>query len=190
MCLPRASLLGTFGLYSLLAASTHTQMRCVWENNELFFCHNSRPKKQRGVMCYESCSSFATNTSVVMKAGSLLSVEMQRKSEGKACVCVCVSVCVGGSGSVSSWAHLLLCKSTPPAFQMPSSAVPPLLPLDPTHTLFSSFSVSANPILLSAPSRPLGPASPSLSRQESLKLTETKRWREKGEIELGTSAHT
>lgn len=99
----------TFGLYSFLAASTHTQMRCVWENNELFFCHNSRPKKQRGVMCYESCSSFATNTSVVMKAGSLLSVEMQRKSEGKACVCQSVLVAVGVSllGPASSSANLL-----------------------------------------------------------------------------------
>lgn len=91
-------------------------MRCVWENNELFFCHNSRPKKQRGVMCYESCSSFATNTSVVMKAGSLLSVEMQRKSEGKACVCVCVSLCW--------WQWECLFLGPPPPLQIYSTSLP------------------------------------------------------------------
>lgn len=93
-------------------------MRCVWENNEWFFCHNSRPKKQRGVMCYESCSSFATNTSVVMKAGSLLSVEMQRKSEGKACVrvCVCVSLCW--------WQWECLFLGPPPPLQIYSTSLP------------------------------------------------------------------
>lgn len=109
VCLPSTSLLGTFGWYSFLAASTHTQMRCVWENNELFFCHNSSPKKQRGVMRYESCSSFATNTSVVMKAGSFISGKecRERARERRVCLSVLVAVGVSLLGPASSSANLL-----------------------------------------------------------------------------------
>lgn len=69
-------------------------------------------------MCYESCSSFATNTSVVMKAGSLLSVEMQRKSEGKACVCVCVCF------SLCWWQWECLFLGPPPPLQIYSTSLP------------------------------------------------------------------
>lgn len=140
-------------------------------------------------MCYESCSSFATNTSVVMKAGSVLLVEMQRKSEGKACVCVCVSLCWW------QWECLLL--GPPPPLQIYSTSLPnaelrspaPPTARPNTHSVFFILSFSQSHSSLCSLSSSW-PRLPSLSRQESLKLTETKRWREKGEIELGTSAHT
>lgn len=177
----------TFGLYSFLAASTHTQMRCVWENNELYFCHNSRPKKKEGSCVMSRVAVLLRIHPWSWKRGVFYQWKCRERARERR---VCVSLCW--------WQWECLFLGPPPPLQIYSTSLPNAQLRSPapptarpnTHSVFFilSFSQSHSSLCSLSSSWPRLPLALPARELETYRNEAVER--ERGEIELGTSAHT